>query len=725
MNTYHTFDFFIIRVPALSINAIREEMLEENVSNHKVQEAIYLASPDLFSKLESYCLNKIVDPQKKQKIKLALYRYIIRMSTRCTPFGLFAGCTIGYISNNNQSNIRIKKIYRRTRLNMLVLEKISSIILRINDINKNIKYYPNTSLYKKGNKYRYIEYKLLKSTIFPQILSIDSSSYLNAIIKIAKNGATIEELLLLLKKLGFEKEYALIYIKEIIQSQILTSELAPSTTGDDYFCKIIKTTNKLNDNSKIKKQLEEVSHLLYTIDKIKQDNIRSYKRIVDILKEIRIPFEEKYLFQVDTLISTDEATLGKDIIKKLQEALVFLNKITPYMQNETLEQFKKKFYQRYENKEVPLIEVLDRDMGIGYPIKINRQENSALLDNFYFPNKEERYYYTMHNNQFLSILLNKTIEAYKDKKIEITFKDNDIDNLECNWEDLPLTFYSIFKILDNNNISLLGFYGSCGANLFARYGYLDKQINELIKTITKKEQELMPNVILAEIAHISDLGRCNILSRTHIRDYEILYLSNSDLTQEKIIHASELYLSIRDGKLILRSKKLNKEILPRLTNSHNYDISNIPLYRFLCDMQNQDNRNSLSFKWYYLENELKFLPRIKYKNIILSPAIWKIEVREIKKIFDIENDDELLLKVNIWRKQHNIPDKTVLSDGDKELLTCWDNTLSIRSLFQIIKGRSVICLKEFLFSMNKEVVIDNVGNPYVNECIVAFYKVKK
>lgn len=85
----------------------------------------------------------------------------------------------------------------------------------------------------------------------------------------------------------------------------------------------------------------------------------------------------------------------------------------------------------------------------------------------------------------------------------------------------------------------------------------------------------------------------NILFRPHIRDYEITYLIGSTLDDEHVIPASDLMVSVKGRKVVLRSRRLQKEIIPRLTSAYNYKGNTTPLYRFLCDLQSQNRVNEL------------------------------------------------------------------------------------------------------------------------------------
>lgn len=146
-----------------------------------------------------------------------------------------------------------------------------------------------------------------------------------------------------------------------------------------------------------------------------------------------------------------------------------------------------------------------------------------------------------------------------------------------------------------------------------RFAHINKEIEELVRAIVAKEQELIPNVIFAEVVHSPEARIGNILSsRPHIRDYEILYISDSDLPKDQLILLSDLMLSVKQGRLFLRSKRLNKEILPRLTSAHNYRNLTMPVYHFLCDMQIQSGRFGLFFNLgQQIENEFSFIPRVR------------------------------------------------------------------------------------------------------------------
>ena len=724
---YNPFDSFFVRVPHSPFNFLDGEPFEVKILNPTVQEAIYVASPVLYAELQKYIAGTIANPDEKRRIESSIYRYISRMSSRCTPFGLFAGCSVASITGDTTSII-LSNYNRCTRLDMYFLCTLAQELSKQSGIKENMKYYPNTTLYSLGNKYRYVEYQYIQSKRIHRIASVARSVYLDAILKAARQGVKINELLSYLVNEAIDRETALAFIDELIDSQILVGELSPSVTGDDFFSRIIRILEEINPNENRIVSLKEIQDMLRLLDSKQEENIKLYQNIIHKIKKINIPYEEKFLFQVDMTKNVRVALLGKDIADELQSTMTFLNKITKRDRNETLYQFQQAFYSRYEDREMPLMEVLDPETGIGYPSNKGAGDISPLLEDFYVPGQVNQEM-NIQSSPFLSVLFKKTTETLKQNKNEVILSDNDVKDFHVYWDDLPPTMYSMFDILEsdsgNSLIQLTGFYGTCGANMLARFAHTDENITLFVSEIVAKERELMPDVLLAEIAHLPDSRIGNVLSRPHIRDCEILYLAHSDLPENRQIYMSDLYLSIRQGRICLRSKKLNKEIVPRLTNAHNYRNRSMPVYRFLCDMQIQHGRGGLLFNWGYLNNELTFLPRVRYKNTILSLSTWKIKTAEIKPLFTIKEDDKLVTEAGKWREKYPLPPKMLLPDGDNELFVDWENARSIRALFSIIKKRERIALTEFLYDPENSVVRDENGNPYPNECIVAFYKNQK
>jgi lantibiotic biosynthesis protein len=172
----------------------------------------------------------------------------------------------------------------------------------------------------------------------------------------------------------------------------------------------------------------------------------------------------------------------------------------------------------------------------------------------------------------------------------------------------------------------------------------------------------------------------------------------------------------------LRSEKLNKEVLPRLTCAHNFSNNALPIYQFLCTMQTQGLRGSIGFNWGSLMENKPFLPRVRYQNTIFSSAIWNISSEDIKKIPGIR-DNLFFEKVAEFKKGKKIPDKVFLVQGDNKLLIDFNHPLSVQMLFSEVKKRG-FRLEEFLF-VDKYPLVKRGDEVFTNQVILCFYKIKR
>lgn len=516
------------------------------------------------------------------------------------------------------------------------------------------------------------------------------------------------------------------FINDLIQNQVLISELEPSVTGEELLKKLIDQIANLSQTEELVKHLKEIQSYLQSIDELPIGRpIEKYKHIYDSLENFKLPIDKKYLFQSDLYISCDKATLSEDTVNSVIEGISVLNRLTTYYENWYLKKFKEEFYKRYENKEMPLAEALDVETGIGFADKGNLSSDINKLIDDIIINRHVEINQTVSISPIDSFLQKKYEDFISDPgKTEIRLTEEELDQFPLNWNDVPNTISCLIEVVSHDNVSPVilmdSVGGSSAANLLGRFCHLDQEIEKLVKKITKKEQELDSGKILAEIVHLPESRTGNILYRPNIRDYEIAYLANSSVNHEHTIHLNDLMVSVINGKKItLRSKSLNKEIIPRLTTAHNFSFNALPVYQFLCNLQTQNIRGGLSFNWSPTLRNREYLPRIRYKNIILSPAIWNISSTDVKNIPKINHED-FISKVEELRLLKKIPKKVLWSLGDNKLLIDFDHTLSVQLLFDNTKNRG-FQLEEFLYDSDNFLVKRNDEN-FTNQFILCLYK---
>lgn len=714
---FQFFDNYIVRTPVLPYKKFETIFSSQKINHEKLEvfadglfrEAIYLASLSLYNETKS----KI-----SEKSKISLLKYYNRASTRYTPFGLFAGVSLSKFDKEDHfpKSISENERLRDTKLDMHFLVALSKHLNSIPYIKNNISYFPNNSIYVIGNKIRFVEYENKEGKRDYIISSAPLSEELEQILLVSKEGKTIDELSSVLINEEISLEEAREFINELIENQVLVSELEPNVAGNDFLDSIISILERIGYNEK-RDLLVAIKIKIQQLDLNFGNSENMYAEIEELINILNLEYDKKYLFQTD-LYYNSKIELSYQWKKQLKKGISFLNKITAPYKETTLEKFKEAFYERFENEEVSLSYVLDSEIGIGYLQNILTKGVHPYLEDLVLPSSKQKKELQIKLNPIHLLLNQKLQKSYWDNDYVIKLSEDDFNDFEENWDDLPDTLSLIGEIISENQQEKLYINNITGkaGRLLGRFCSEKSTIKDFVKQISDKEQELNPNKILAEIIHLPESRIGNVIRRTQLRNYEIPYLANSTLEKENQISIDDLYLSIKNNRLFLRSKKHNKEVIPHLTNAHNYSNNSLPIYHFLCDYSNQKTRASLFFDWGGLSQIYDFLPRVEYENIILSKAQWKINSEQIKIFNSIilsENIEHLFQKIEAWRKLKQIPQWIQWVQGDNTLAVNLQNFDLVQMFFSSVKNEKIIIIEEFLC---------NDKSDYVHQFVFSLYK---
>ena len=726
-NPFEAFDRYCIRTPGLNFEFLEglfkvgniEIALKEILKSNLLREAIYLASPVLFSQIQLWEKDNIKDTKKCDRIKYTLLKYLTRMSSRCTPFGLFAGVALGKV--DTKSNIELadnNEHHRITRYDMHFLIALAQNLSQQEHIKNQLKYYPNPTLYCMGGRYRYVEYIYENKKRVHSIESVLHSKYLESILEKAKTGSLISQLTNYLVDEEFEVADSVDFICALIENQILVSELEPTITGEDYLWVLKQKLTNLTNNKGELKVLDTLTDFLKKVSLVDYPNLSVYKSIKDYVSSLKIDVEPQFLIQTDLYPKFKQNQLNQRVLKKVKLGLWVLNKISDTEKNLHLEQFKTAFNKRWEHQKVPLLNVIDIESGIGYAN--NQVDATPFLDDVQLPiQKKNR---NLKLSAFQEMLLDKVQKCLIDKEVAIELDINDLDAFDENWDNAPDTLSVMAEIVIQNKSEkvVMSAAGAHASRLLGRFAVKNNEMTSLVREIVEKEKEMNTNKILAEIVHVPESRTGNILRRPYIREHEIPCLGNSYLPLNKQLALQDILVSVDYGQINLTHGPSGKSVLPRLSNAHNYRGNSLPIYQFLCDLQYQDQYD-YAFNWGSLMNELAFLPRVVFKDIILSKARWKITSAQIKKKEQTKFDasEDLYNQIKTWKNELKIPDRVQLVEGDNTLLIDFNSSWSVKLLLENIKNKESFVLQEILEDDNP--IVKSNKTTFRSEFVFAFY----
>nr|WP_295872373.1 lantibiotic dehydratase [uncultured Chitinophaga sp.] len=721
--------FFLLRSPLYPVNRYRdvlEDSLQELADKNPLfLYALCIASGDLLKELERFLSDPASFNKKKtDKLRKSLYKYWVRACSRSTPYGLFAGCTTGTIGTDTQLRINdMKEAYQYVRLDMDYYTRICYHISQQADISTALRYYPNNSIYKTGDKYRYAEYTINNNRRKYLLTAVEDSVFMSAIIREAAAGLTITQIVQVIHEQdpSITAEEATGFVRELIDSQLLIADTEPRITGEDNLQSLTDRLLSIPDASTFREALLALQALFRQQD-FERSRLAAIHQQCESAFPISIP---KDLLQIDLFKTAQQCqlseTLVNDILSQIHRLMALCH---GYTKGQTeLSSFITRFMERYESQEVPLNLVLDGETGIGYGAAIENTVHAPFVEDVAGAPGTENHTVSWSPLQQLS--LDKYEQFLQQGLSEVTITDEDLQKLG-DPETVPMARSCyLFGSLQaasaaaadkgEYQFALNSMGGPSAANLLGRFCNGDEQLSEKVKSILDEEAAAFPDLLLAEVVHFPEARAANVLIRPTLRPYEIPYIGVAGTPEEYRIPVNDLMVSVRQNEVILRSKRLNKRVIPRLSSAHNYGYNSLPIYKFLCDLQHQSVMSYMSWDWGVFGNR-KRLPRVVYKNIILSKATWTLTAKETEHLGDDAEANQRFM--DQYREQQKMPEKVLLAESDNELLLDLTAPAAVGLLLDHVKKMSSVKLKECLLAEESGIVRDTDDQAYAHELLL-------
>ena len=308
-----------------------------------------------------------------------LVRYACRMMTRSTPFGLFAGTALGRMGDQTRLVLGPKEAHRRhTRLDMDYLYRLVRYLESDVNLRRHWIYRPNSSLYRSAGRWRYAEGRLDGSQRAYHLVAVQDDPFLRVVLETARDGARLEELANALIAADVEaceddgeidREEATLYVHELIDAQILVSELGPHVTGLEPMRDLIQRLASQAETAPWAQRLATVQEALNALDaqpRAVDAPDRPYRQLARQLEPLGVDAPLPRLFQVDFVKSAPDLQLGPTVVDEVRRAVHALHRLRG-TSNDPLATFRQDFLRRYEpGRAVPLVQVLDEEVGIGF-----------------------------------------------------------------------------------------------------------------------------------------------------------------------------------------------------------------------------------------------------------------------------------------------------------------------------------------------------------------------
>ncbi len=678
--------------------------LEDIIASPEFRDAVFVASPSLASAIDEW--RKDPDGDRGRRAEFSLVCYFMRAATRCTPFGLFAGCTTGTIASDTRMRLRGQQHYRRhTRLDMDYLWALGEAVEKDPELGVDLTYRPNSSLYSVADRLLLAEGRSNGSGRSYHLVAVDKTPYLMRTLALARDGADLDVLARALTSGDISETEAREYLVDLVASQVLVSDARPQLTGPPTADALVDALAGHASTTDLAHRLDAVRAGLAAID---ASGIGApaerYRAVAGILDDSPAKPQLGRFVQVDLTKPARAATLGTSVVTEVRRGIDVLHALARPAGDEALRRFREQFTRRYDTRCLPLAEVLDEETGIGFGKLADAQAVPLLAG---LPLRRQRDGDGDRQvvwNRRDAFLLGKLAEALNTGQQEVTIEPSQAASLRApDASPMPDAFEVVASIAADSPeafghgdfVVVIGSAsGPSGARLLGRFCHADKDLHTFVREHLRAEEALRPDVVFAEIVHQPEGRVGNILSRPVLRAYEIGYLGRSGAPADRQLPLSDLLVAVRDERIVLRSVRLGREVIPRLTTAHNHVVGGLGVYRFLCALQYQGVAQGIRWDWGPLR-DAPFLPRVRCGRAVLSRATWNLREADLAA-FGPPRASERFAAVQRLRDRLRLPRFVALADADNELVTDLDNVLCIEALAHQLGRRTFASLVELM-----------------------------
>jgi thiopeptide-type bacteriocin biosynthesis protein len=556
---------------------------------------------------------------------------------------------------------------------------------------------------------------------------VDTTPYLMQTLTRARDGARLGALAAALVSDDITRADADGYLAELADSQILVADIRPQLTGPPPAGTLAASLEQHERSAGLAPALGQAADGLAAID---ADGIgvpaERYRAVAGVLDSLPVSPEPSRFVQVDMMKPAAEVTLGADVISELERGVAILHALSRYRRHEGLRQFREQFIRRYETREVPLADALDEENGIGFERSgspaAEVEGTAPLLAGLPLGRGQDQMAQWTRREAFLLDKLTRALTA-GNREIAVeaaeaeAVRDGDIPPLPDAFEVMATVVAGGNR--DDHRVVLHSASGPSGARLLGRFCHADDELHQLVRAHLAAEEAVRPERVFAEVVHLPEGRIGNILSRPVLRGYEIPYLGRSGAPADRQLPVSDLLVSVQDERIVLRSRRLGREVIPRLTSAHNHITRGLGVYRFLCALQYQQVSPGITWDWGPL-GQAPLLPRVVSGRLILSRARWNLSDGDLA-VFREPRGARQFAAVQRLRDSRRMPRYVALADGDNELVVDLDNVLGIETLAHEVRGRTYAPLVEMLPGPG-ELSASGPDGPFTHEIIVPFVR---
>lgn len=355
-------------------------------------------------------------------------------------------------------------------------------------------------------------------------------------------------------------------------------------------------------------------------------------------------------------------TLPPQVAREAERAATVLARLTAYpFGTPAWKDFHNRFFERYGiNSLVPVLDVVNPDVGLGFPAGYRDAE----------PEKREAL--TSREQRLLSLaqaaVLDGRDEICLDEELIRTLMVGDQDTMQ-----VPAHTELRFQIraasqtaLSAGDFTLHGIAPSrgIGTTIGRSLGLLNSEDQARVAAVLEWLPVNAPGSLPTQVSFAPlDRGDANVTRVAELLP-AVISLAEHRAVDERTITLDDLAVGCDRRRLYLVS--LSRACLLDPMTLHALDLRGHtpPLARFLTEISRSQTAALTVFPW-GSATALPYLPRVRYGRTILAAARWRLDRSELPE--RRASWEDWHKAVDEWRTRRRVPDAVALTEGDQTL----------------------------------------------------------
>lgn len=652
-------------------DALRTLLLEKPL----IQQALFTASPSLAAAVQTWCENPA--KLKNSTTPLRALAYVLRMASRCTPFGLCAG--LAPVSVRESTTLRVGSSWRTvTRPDMGFMAGLAEAAMH-GEHRRSITYIANPAALVRGDRLYIADIAITQfgaEAYSERPVTMRHTGAVAYVREITRHARSYSDIVSALNsRFGASEIECERMLDELIRGGVILSELRASPVGDpiEYITRALESIDGATA-ARLREAMSAAADLDAT--PFHERSRQSYESVAAAFSEIsagtsatiQIDSYAHFTGALNNTVLSDVAALA-DIFVRLGE-------------NHRVVKYRERFLERYGGLErmVPLLELADANVGLGVPDDLETPDDRG--------------------SQRDTIMADIAARALRDGVDEIELTLEELERLaparDYAVPSLELGFHIAAaspEAIDRGEYRVLpaAILGTMRAGMTAgRFMHLfEPQDCARIKEFCRAAAP--DDVAVAELVYAPASARSyNVQIRPAIFDREIRVGIGAPAGGAEIA-LDDLWVGIDGDRFFLWSKSLQQRVEP--LESHVFNTRNrTPNICRILSMVARDGRRTMRGLDWGSSWALPSLPRVRVGRLILSPRQWRLPAAELGS--DATAAQNALTR---WRREWNLPRYVTLRDGDNLLLLdCESNVCGELLIDQMADGARNIYLQEVL-----------------------------